>query len=97
MTHFFLSIVLVFLIYPADVLGLERFEIITTAEIEQLLKDRQTGKTDFILVNALDSMISRHASIPGSVSIPHGRLKQHADKLGDDTAKLIIPYCMGYR
>lgn len=59
--------------------------------------DRNRGKADFILVNALDSMIFRHAAIPGSICIPYGHLKQQTDKLEDDTTKLIISYSMGYR
>ena len=97
MKHFFVTIILLLLLFPATATALERFEIITTAELEQLLKDRETGKADFILVNSLDRIIFRHAAIPGSVNIPNGHLKQHANKLGSDTSKLIIPYCMGYR
>ena len=97
MKHFFIIISLLFLLYPVNATGLERFEILTTAELEQLLKDRETGKADFILINSLDRMIFRNSAIPGSVNIPNGHLKQHANKLGSDTAKLIIPYCMGYR
>lgn len=72
--------------------SLERFDIITTKEMKQMLVDREDGKTDFILVNALDEVIFRHFSIPGSINIPWWRTHELAYKLGDDKSKLIVPY-----
>jgi hypothetical protein len=80
------------LLCPPISSALERFEIYTTTEMMQLLQDRENGKIDFLLVNALDEMIFRHASIPGSVNIPLGKFQKHAHKLGNDRDKLIIPY-----
>jgi len=79
-------------VFPSLCFSLERFEIITTSEMQQLLDDRKNEKIDFLLVNALDEMIYRHSSIPGSISIPLNAFKQYAERLGDDPGKLIIPY-----
>jgi len=86
---FFLGI---FLFLPTNSYALERFEIFTTSQLMQLLQDRKDGKTDFLLVNALDEMIYRHASIPGSVNIPITQFGQYAHRLGKDRNKLIISY-----
>ena len=51
-------------------LALERFDIVTTEQMKQMLDDRIAGKTDFVLVNSLDEIIFRSASIPGSVNVP---------------------------
>ncbi len=87
---FFLIIFLFFL--PSSGSALERFDIITTAEMKQLLDDRKSGKIDFILVNGLGKMIFNHASIPGSINIPLNSYAQFATKLGENKDKLIIPY-----
>ncbi len=75
-----------------NALALERFPIVTTEEMLQMLQDREAGKIDFILVNALDEMIARNASIPGSVNIPLGKIAAHAHKLGQDKNRLIVTY-----
>ncbi len=77
--------------------ALERFTIISTEEMKQLVRDREMGITDFILVNTLDEMIYRDSCIPGSINIPLGKLDEMADKLGTDYHKRVITYCMGYR
>ena len=77
---------------PFTCFALERFEIITTSEMQQLLDDRKNAKIDFILVNALDEMIHRDASIPGSVNIPLNNFYDFTSLLGSDINKLIIPY-----
>lgn len=82
-------------IFPA--FGMERFEIITTQELQQMLKEREAGHQDFVLVNTLDALIYEHHSIPGSVNIPWSRVSEMADRLGPDRNRLIITYCMGYR
>ncbi len=84
--------VIFLLVLANNALSLERFPIITTEEMQQLLKDRQAGKINFILVNALDKMIYQNASIPGSVNIPLGKIAANAYKLGQDKDKLIITY-----
>ncbi len=86
----FLITILIFLPFPG--VALERFDIITTAEMKQMLHDRETGKIDFLLVNALDKMIYNHATIPGSINIPLSSYKQYSAKLGTQKDKLIIPY-----
>ncbi len=87
-----LPLSLLFLIFPLNSSALERFEIITTTEMEQLLEDRKNQKTDFLLVNALDEMIYRQSSIPGSVNIPLGKFQEYRQRLGSDTKQLVIPY-----
>ncbi len=72
--------------------ALERFTIVTTEEMRQMLTDRKAWKTDFLLVNALDEMIYRNASIPESINIPLGKIDAHAHKLGQDKEKLIVTY-----
>jgi hypothetical protein len=81
-----------FLLFPCACSALERFEIITTNEMQELLADRERGTIDFILVNALDKMIFRHSSIPGSVNIPLNKLTEYSKLLGTNLNKLIIPY-----
>ena len=73
-------------------LALERFDIVTTEQMKQMLDDRAAGKTDFILVNSLDEIIFRSASIPGSINLPWYRAKETASRLGEDKDKLIITY-----
>lgn len=71
---------------------MERFDIVTTEEMKQMLEDRAAGLTDFVLVNSLDEIIFRHSSIPGSVSLPWSRIEKVAHRLGNDKDKLIIIY-----
>lgn len=77
--------------------GLERFEIITTQELQQILTEREAGHLDFVLVNTLDTLIYEHHSIPGSINIPWSRVAEMRDRLGPKQDRLIITYCMGYR
>ena len=57
-----------------------------------MLDDRTAGTTDFILVNSLDEIIFRSASIPGSVNVPWYSAKENGNRLGEDKDKLIITY-----
>lgn len=75
---------------PAD--ALERFDIITTQELEQMLVARKSGELDFMLVNSLDEIIALNASIPGSINIPWSRIDETIHRLGDDKDKQIIVY-----
>ncbi len=77
--------------------GMERFDVVTTAQIKQMLDDRADGKIEFVLVNTLDEIIFRHSSIPGSVNAPWYKIDTIAHKLSSDKNRLIITYCMGYR
>jgi len=77
--------------------GMERFDVVTTAQIKQMLDDRAAGKIEFALVNTLDEIIFRHSSIPGSVNAPWYKIDKTAHKLSSDKNRLIITYCMGYR
>ena len=72
--------------------AMERFELITTLELEHMLAQRQQGEIDFTLVNSLDEIIYRHNSIPGSVNVPWSRVDELAGRLGTDKSKLIIIY-----
>lgn len=71
---------------------MERFELITTLELEQMLAQRQRGEIDFVLVNSLDEIIYRHNSIPGSINVPWSRVNELAGRLGTDKNRLIITY-----
>lgn len=72
--------------------AMERFDIITTEELEEMLTLRDQGKIDFILVNTLDEIIFRDASIPGSINIPWSRVNEFIHHAGDDKDKLLIFY-----
>jgi hypothetical protein len=77
--------------------GLERFQLVTTEEMAEMLEQREAGKMDFLLLNALDEMIFRYSSIPGSINIPLDRIETMISTLGNDKERLIVSYCMGYR
>lgn len=90
------SILAVLLLHSA-VAAMERFDIVTTNQMKQMIDDRAAGRADFILVNTLDEIISLHSSIPGSVNLPWSRIGELQGRLGPDKDKLIVTYCMGYR
>lgn len=91
--RFFMGLVIVFLlVISATCHALERFDIITTEELEQMLAQRADGKLDFVLINALDEIIFRNASIPGSVNVPWSRVDETIDRLGNDRDKLMLTY-----
>lgn len=75
----------------------ERFPVVSTTELQELLDQRQRGNTDFILVNTLDEVIFRNQSIPGSINIPWSSIDSRYSELGRDKEKLIITYCIGHR
>jgi rhodanese-related sulfurtransferase len=77
--------------------AMERFDLITTQELERMLAQRQRGEVDFVLVNSLDEIIYRHNAIPGSVNVPWSRVDELVGRLGTDKNKLIVTYWMGYR
>lgn len=85
-------IIIFLLFFPPCISALERFEIITTAELEIMLDQRKNGKIDFLLVNGLDRMVHNHTAIPGSINIPLSSFDEYAHKLGRNKEKLIIPY-----
>ncbi len=72
--------------------AMERFDIITTRELKQLLEKRQAGAIDFLLVNTLDRVIFDNGAIPGSINLPWARVRQEAERLGPDKDRLIITY-----
>ena len=72
--------------------SMERFEIVTTQELKQMMADKACGKTDFVLVNALDEIIYRNSAIPGSVNIPWSRVDKMAHRLGENKDRLIVTY-----
>ncbi len=97
MKKIIVSIFLLLAVFRGESSALERFAIISTEEMQQLVAMRAAGKTDFVLVNCLDEMIFRDAFIPGSINIPLGKLGRLSQRLGRDKSRLIITYCMGYR
>lgn len=92
MKKLFLLLAVFLLVTTNPACGLERFDIVTTEEMQQLLEDREAEKIDFILVNTLEEMIFRDAAIPGSINIPLGRIETNIQKLGRDKEKLIVMY-----
>ena len=74
-------------------MAMERFDIVTTQQLSQLLIERSEGKMDFCLVNSLDTLIYDHHAIPGSVNIPWSRVGELAqERLGPNHDRLIISY-----
>ncbi len=76
----------------APAYALERFEIVTTQELKELLDERTAGKVEFTLVNTLDRMIFEHHAIPGSVNLPLSQVAQAARLLGPDKDLMLITY-----
>lgn len=76
----------------APAFGLERFEIVTTEELKQMLDRRAAGAMDFVLVNTLDILIYEHHSIPGSVNIPWNQASKAAETLGGKKDRMIVTY-----
>ena len=96
--HLMIFLFFVSLAFPVNHLcAMERFEIITTMKIKELIRDKNAGKSQFILINALDSMIFRDGAIPGSINIPLGHLEENIALLGNDKSQKFIIYCRGFR
>ena len=72
--------------------AMERFEIITTEELERMLEDRAAGKLEFALVNTLDEIVFLDSSIPGSVNVPWSRVEKSIGQVGDNKDLLLIMY-----
>ncbi len=85
------------LLCSTQAVALERFDVVTTAQLKALVDQRQAGMIDFTLVNTLDELIANTVSIPGSVNLPLNSVAQKISHLGKDKGRLIITYCMGYR
>ena len=81
-----------YLFLSTSAYGLDRFDIVTTEEMKQMLDARKAGKIEFVLVNGLDEMIFRSSSIPGSINVPLGRVEKMSHKLGKNKDMLIITY-----
>lgn len=76
---------------PSAAMSLERFPVVSTMELVTLLEDRAEGKTDFVLVNALDIIIAEDATIPGSINIPVHKMAT-TDLLPEDRSKFLVFY-----
>jgi 3-mercaptopyruvate sulfurtransferase SseA len=85
------SLVFSLVLLPAVAAGLERFPVISTQELEQLLARRQAGEKDFMLINTLDRIIANDATIPGSINIPVHTMRTSQDLPADHT-KLLVFY-----
>ena len=72
--------------------AMERFEIITTQQLEQMLAEREAGRINFLLVNSLDKLIADSIAIPGSVNVPWAEIHEKANLLGEDKDRLIVIY-----
>lgn len=85
------------LLFSTHLMAMDRFDIITTLELQELIEQRESGKIDFLLINTLDKLIANHHSIPGSVNIPWNQIPRSQDLLKENRDRPIITYCMGYR
>ena len=92
MRSIIIALTLTWFLGSISAFGLQRFDIVTTEELEQMLAQRQTGTTEFALVNTLDEIIYRNVSIPDSINVPWSRVTETADRLGNDKDKLIVTY-----
>ena len=88
---------LVFLLTVSPIRAFERFEVVSTTDLRQMLDQRDNGTIDFTLLNTLDEIIFRHQSIPGSINIPWSTIATRHKELGPDKDKLVISYCIGHR
>jgi len=93
----FFPALLILIFSVVDAHSLERFDIITTQQLNEMLVERAQGNTDFILINTLDKIIADHHAIPGSINIPWSQMYASGNILGNDKDKEIVTYCMGYR
>lgn len=84
------------LLFVSSVGAMERFDIVTTDQLEKLLKDREAGQVDFLLVNTLDEIIFRDAAIPGSINLPLPQVDQKISRLGPDRAICEVEKCLPY-
>ena len=75
----------------------ERFDVVSTQELQELLEQRRDGTTEFLLLNTLDEIIYKSSSIPGSINIPWGEIDTRFTELGENKERLIITYCIGHR
>lgn len=74
-----------------------RFDVVSTQELYELMEQRRSGHTDFLLLNTLDEIIYKSSSIPGSINIPWSEIDTRYIELGEDKERLIITYCIGHR
>jgi hypothetical protein len=89
--------VIILLVCALQINAMERFEVLSTEEMQKLIAAKNAGHIDFVLVHASDEMIYRHSTIPGSVNIPLAKVDTLIKELGSDLSSLIITYCIGYR
>ncbi len=92
MKHVVSYILLFAAICSAPSFAMDRFEVVTTKEMEQLFADRLEGKTDFLLINSLDELLYKHQSIPGSINVPWCKFDETRGRLGNDKKRFIVVY-----
>ena len=92
MNRWGISIFCILMFITQPVFAMDRFDIVTTEELEQMLIQRKEGKVDFVLMNTLDEIIFRDRSIPESVNVPWSKIDDFIDRLGEDKNKLVISY-----
>lgn len=84
---------LAFLLWALPASAFDRFDIVTTEQVREMLAAREAGTgEDFLLVNTLDDIIYHHEHIPGSVSLPWTRVADYEPVLGGDKAKSLVFY-----
>ena len=92
MKKYILCFAIIILLLSPAASAMDRFDIVTTQQLKQMLDDRRLNKADFILVNSLDEIVFRNSSIPGSINLPWSSVKESASILGEDKDKLIVTY-----
>lgn len=80
------------LLFVTKANAMERFDIVTTAELAQMLKEREMKKADFLLVNTLDEIIFNDSAIPGSINLPLSQVDEKISVLGPDKDKSMVFY-----
>jgi len=88
-----LALLLILVAWSAPAVAFDRFEIVTTEELREMLAARDAGNGEnFLLVNTLDDIIYRHEHIPGSVSLPWPEVDTYESVLGSDKGRSLIFY-----
>jgi len=92
MRYLYAMLIVFALVFIENADAMERFDIVTTAELAQMLKERELKKADFLLVNTLDGIIFKDSSIPGSINLPLSQVDEKISILGPDKSKNMVFY-----
>ncbi len=84
MRHIIMVLLLALAVIPKASPAMDRFDIVTTAEMKEMLQDRFMGRTDFALANAVDEILFRFEAIPGSINVPLSKFDETVHRLGTE-------------